>query len=88
MFRRALLIALGCTIAVPGAAQVTSIQSPNPLPKGKNPNRIIWERQEVLGSRLGGKKVCKTALEWQQQRQEQRESVEKIQQVVGQKPST
>lgn len=68
-------------IAAPAAAQTTpsSTAAPTAAP-GKDPNRIICEKEDVIGTRLGAKKVCKTWLEWQQQRQEHRSSVEKVQQ--------
>jgi hypothetical protein len=60
-------------------AQTTSVASNNPAPKG-DPNRIVCEVDQPIGSRLGAHKVCKTALQWQQQREEHRESIERIQQ--------
>ena len=61
-------------------AQVTSIQSANPAPKGLgDPNRVICEVDETTGTRLGARKVCKTALEWQEQRTSHRETVEMFQ---------
>ena len=68
---------MAALIAAPAAAQTP----PSPAAAhGKDPNRIICEKEEVIGTRLGAKKVCKTWLEWQQQRQEHRNSVEKVQQ--------
>lgn len=49
----------------------------------KDPNRIVCERQEVLGSRLGGKKVCKTAAEWAEERRLHRDALERAQQATG-----
>jgi len=45
----------------------------------KDPNRIICEKQEVLGSRLATKKICMTAAEWEVRKREDREAVEKAQ---------
>jgi predicted secreted protein len=42
-----------------------------------DPNRIICEKQEVLGSRLATKKVCMTAAEWKEQRAQDRQAIEK-----------
>lgn len=42
-------------------------------------NRVICERIEETGSRLGGKRVCKTAREWAEQRQRDREAAEDAQ---------
>lgn len=48
-------------------------------PGAKDPNRIICEKQEVVGSRLATKKVCMTAAEWEIRKREDREAVEKAQ---------
>lgn len=61
-------------------AQVTSIQSANLGSKGTgHPDRIVCEVDETTGSRLGAHKVCKTELEWRQQRSEHRETLEGFQ---------
>lgn len=76
---RALILAAGAAaIAVPAVAQ-TAPAAPaatQATSKLKDPNRIICEREEELGSRLGGKKICKTAQEWQDWRQQNRDQVE------------
>jgi uncharacterized protein (DUF2147 family) len=65
--------------AAPALAQTSpATQAPTAAP-AKDPNRIICEREEEIGSRLGGKKVCKTAAEWQLERQQQRETLEGVQ---------
>jgi hypothetical protein len=33
-------------------------------PKAKDPNRMICEKVEEIGTRLGGRKVCRTSAEW------------------------
>jgi len=43
----------------------------------KDPNRVICEKQPVVGSRLATKKVCMTAAEWQAKRLEDRQAIEK-----------
>ena len=45
----------------------------------KDPNRMVCEKQEVLGSRLATKKVCMTAAEWEQRRLEDRQNIDKAQ---------
>jgi len=66
--------------SAPAFAQVTSINSSMPPGKGQDPNKIVCEVEETTGTRLGARKICKTVLEWQQMRREQRETVEKFQQ--------
>jgi hypothetical protein len=62
------------------AAQVSSIETNNPASKGLgNPDRIVCEVDETTGTRLGAHKVCKTVLEWQEQRTAHREGVEALQ---------
>jgi len=45
--------------------------------ENKDPNRIICEKQEVLGSRVATKKVCLTAAQWAERKREDREAIEK-----------
>lgn len=42
-------------------------------PKPADPNRIVCERYEEIGSRLGSRKICKTAREWEEQKSSKRE---------------
>jgi len=73
----------------PAASQVMSIGSSNAghwraAPRNK-PSQDLTKIQcfvfETTGTRLGERKVCKTALEWQQLKSEQRETLEKVQQM-------
>ena len=68
-------------LAAPAIAQTPpATQAPAAAAaKGMDPNRIICEREDEIGTRLGGKKVCKTVAEWQLERQQQRENVEGVQ---------
>lgn len=49
----------------------------------KDPNRIICEKQEVLGSRVATKKVCMTAAQWEERRREDRDAIDKGQRQVA-----
>jgi len=49
----------------------------------KSPDRMVCEREEVLGSRLQGRRVCKTASQWAQERQEARDEVTRAQTMRG-----
>ena len=85
MLKPVLMVAL-VAFAVPAVAGGASNPAPKALPKG-DPNRIICEREEVIGSRLGGRRVCLTALQWEEKRREHRESTERVQRSVNQSPS-
>ena len=76
-----LMFALMFALAAPAPALAQTQSAPTT--KARDPNRIICEKEEEIGTRLGARKVCKTWLQWQQQRQEHRESIERIQQSTG-----
>ena len=70
---KALMVAAGA-LAVLAAPAVAERKKAN-----ADPNRMICEKQEVLGSRLQAKRVCKTAAEWETQRQLDRQQIDKSQ---------
>ena len=75
----ALLIA-----SAPAVAQVTTIESSNPLPKRSvDPDKLICERVERTGSRLTVDKVCLTAQQWSDHKYGQRADLEKVQRIVN-----
>lgn len=77
---RMIAVAFALLASTPALAQVATVATNNPAPKGQDLNKIVCEVDQPTGSRLGAHKVCKTVLEWQQMRREQREAVEKVQQ--------
>ena len=53
---------------------------PAPAPrKAPDPNQVICEKQEVVGSRLATRRVCKTRAEWADARLQDRQDLEKVQ---------
>ena len=86
---KSLLIALLLVTSVPVAAQTTPTPASQPTKANAKSDleRMVCEKEEQIGSRLGARKVCKTVREWQEQRRVQREEAEKVQQVVNQNPS-
>lgn len=79
MLKSLVKVLCSLALAAPSAAQAAPADPAQPASsqqKLKDPNRMICEKQEDLGSRLGGKKVCKTAAEWQEWRQQNRDQVE------------
>jgi hypothetical protein len=69
--------------SVPVAAQVQQPDSPTASKNG-DLDRMVCEKEEQIGSRLGARKVCKTVKEWQEQRRVQRQDVERVQQNINQ----
>ena len=83
-----LLLVVPALLAAPALAQTSAAQSIDVSAKKAELDRIVCERQEQLGSRLGGRKVCKTIREWQEERRVQREETERVQHGVNQTPSS
>jgi hypothetical protein len=66
------------TVIFAALALVPAIAAAEDKKVDKNdPNRIVCEKQEVLGSRVATKKICMTAVQWEDRRREDREAVEK-----------
>jgi hypothetical protein len=63
-------------------AQVITFETANPAPKSTNVkdlDKMVCEVESTTGSRLDSHKVCKTVLQWQQFRTQNREGVEGFQ---------
>lgn len=71
---RVTIAIIGAMALIPAAAAAGEKKA-----EAKDPNRIICEKQEVLGSRVATKRVCMTAAEWEIRRREDREAVDKAQ---------
>lgn len=87
---KSLPIALLVVTSVPVAAQSTTptaASQPTKANAKSDLERMVCEKEDTIGTRLGARKVCKTVREWQEQRRVQREEAEKVQQVVNQNPS-
>ena len=74
-------VAIGiiAALALIPAAAAAATAADEKKTEAKDPNRIICEKQSVVGSRLTTKRVCMTAAEWEIRRREDREAVEKAQ---------
>lgn len=69
------------TLSFVGLALSAAAAAADP-PAGKpprDPNEVVCERQEVLGSRLNTKRVCMTRAQWQEQRMQDRMDLDKSQ---------
>ena len=73
-----------CVFAMAAMLSAVPVASQNPAPErptasSRDPNRIICERIEEIGTRLGARKACMTAAEWAEQRRQDRQQVDRIQ---------
>lgn len=63
------------------ASAQTPAQSPSApgAKKTRDPNEVVCEKIEVVGSRLSVKKVCMTRSEWAEQKRQDRLDIDKAQ---------
>ena len=61
------------------AQMMTSDRTNNPSPLKGDPNRIVCQKEETIGTRLGAKKVCLPVAEWQARQNADREQTERVQ---------
>ena len=82
-------LAVLIAVAVPAAAQTAAPPPPTANAKAKpNPlDKVVCKTEEVIGSRLNTQRVCMTVREWQDQADDSRQALEKIQQGQGVTPS-
>lgn len=73
-------------VAAPAIAQ-TPTDTTAKDSKKSDVNRIICQKEEAIGSRLGAKKVCLTAKEWKEREALSREETERVQQGTGVRPA-
>jgi invasion protein IalB len=81
LIRAVAVIAFAAGLSAPAMAQAQSNPpaASQPQPGGPNPNEMICQKQEVTGSRLGVKRVCKTRAEWADFQLQERQQIEKVQ---------
>ena len=78
-----------CVIAlVSGVSGAASAQQQEPAPaqpsaksapSGDYMNQVVCQKQEVIGSRLAVKRICKTRAEWADARLQDRQETERVQ---------
>ena len=76
--RTLLIMSAAALFATSGAPAIAQSQQQGAKP-ARDPNEIVCERQEEIGSRLGGQRVCKTRSQWAEERRAVRDDVDKAQ---------
>lgn len=72
----------GLLMSTPAAAEtmtVSALSPPAASQKPRNPNEVICEKQKVVGSRLGTRRVCMTRAQWADLQLQDRQEVERVQ---------
>ena len=77
MLRSSAILAL--LFASSAGAQSISYVTNNPSTIKGDPNKLVCEREDKIGTRLGGEKVCHTVAEWTQIHDGVRENAERLQ---------
>ena len=73
-------VGLTVALATPALAQAqTTAPAAEQRQSGPNPNEVVCQKQEVIGTRLGTKRVCKTRAEWADSRTQDRHELERVQ---------
>ena len=71
-------LALGAIAAMVSVASAFAAEEA-PSKENRASSEIVCEKTEVLGSRLGTKRVCMTRAEWAERRRLERQEIEKAQ---------
>ena len=71
-----LMAAVAFSTSLAAQAQDPASQPPK---KSLDPNEIVCEKQEVLGSRLATQRICHTRAEWAELKRNDRQDLERIQ---------
>lgn len=79
----ALLVAI--LISVPAIADTPRAANPPSDHKVLDPDQVICEKQEVIGTRLGTRRICRTRAQWADIRLQERQEIEKMQTQRGMK---
>ena len=57
--------------------------SPGAHQKAQDPNEVVCEKQQVVGSRLQTRRVCRTRAEWADLRLQDRQDIDRAQTMQG-----
>ncbi len=79
LFGSSTAISQTTTVHSSGTSGAVSVSAAQANPKANSDDKLICERQEVLGSRLQGRRVCKTASQWADDRRLERAEVDRVQ---------
>ena len=63
----------------PPSSEPITVVGEHPAKKAPDPNEVVCEKQQEIGSRIATKRVCMTRSEWGEQRRLDRQDVEKAQ---------
>lgn len=84
--RGAAMASAAFVLCPPAVADTPPASKPPSSPRaGTDPNEVICQRQEVVGSRLQKRRVCMTRAQWADLRLQDRQALDKAQTMQGMK---
>jgi hypothetical protein len=66
-------------VPVPSLAQTATPADQSAKQKTVDPNEMVCERQESIGSRIASKRVCMTRAQWADRRLQDRQELDRVQ---------
>lgn len=85
--RKVLMTAVAALVLSPGVSSPAMAQAAQPSQQtakpAKDPNEVICEKQQEIGSRIASQRVCKTRAEWAEERRTSRQDIDKMQTMRG-----
>jgi hypothetical protein len=83
LVRTVAVVSMICGLCAPSLAQgpTNSTTVPSTASKAEVDymNQVVCQKQEVTGSRLTAKKICKTRSQWADQQLQDRQEIERVQ---------
>ena len=73
------VVAFGMLASSAASAQSVSYTTDNPARIKGDRNKIVCQKEDKIGTRLGGKKVCLTVAEWQMRQDADRDAAPQLQ---------
>jgi len=72
-------LAAGASMPASAQAQTNPPAANEQKPAGPNPNEVVCQKQEVIGSRLASKRICKTRAEWADAQLQDKQELNRVQ---------
>jgi len=66
-------------VLLPFAVATVSVSAAEKPAKPRDPNQVVCENEEVLGSRLATRRVCMTRAQWAERQRDARATIDRSQ---------
>ena len=69
----------GASVSLAQTSADTTATAPASKAEADHLNEVVCQKQEVTGSRLSKKRICKTRSQWADQQMQDRQEIERVQ---------